>query len=281
MRRKRSPVQSVLTGGVMFVAVIWVLFPFYWAFVNSIKKPADTFRPGAWIPFLQFQPTLEHWISELSIIEIRQALLNSTIISLGAATLSVTLGMLAAYALARFRFGKSGNANLTTWFLSQRILPPVVVVIPFFLIMRQLQLLDTVFSLVLLNATFTLPFPVIILSQMIRELPQELEEAAYVDGASVFQGFTRVVLPLILPGLVATWIICMAFSWNEFLFALSLTTKSASPMPVIIAGAEHTRGVQFWFVGVRVMLTMLPPTILALLAQRYIIRGLTLGAVKG
>lgn len=281
MRRKTSPLQSVLIGGVMFVALLWVLFPFYWAFLNSIKQPADTFRSGAWIPFLQFQPTLEHWISELSIIEIRQALLNSTIISLGAATLSVLLGTLAAYALARFRFSKDGNGSFTTWFLSQRILPPVVVVIPFFLIMRQLQLLDSVFSLVLLNATFTLPFPVIILSQMIRELPPELEEAAYVDGASVFQGFTRVVLPLIMPGLVATWIICMAFSWNEFLFALSLTTKSAIPMPVIIAGAEHTRGVQFWFVGVRVMLTMLPPVIFALLAQRYIIRGLTLGAVKG
>jgi multiple sugar transport system permease protein len=281
MRRKTSPVQYILIGGVMVIALVWVLFPFYWAFVNSIKKPADTFRAGAWIPFLQFQPTLEHWIAELSIIEIRQALLNSTIISLGAATLAVVLGTLAAYALARFRFGKRGNANFTTWFLSQRILPPVVVVIPFFLIMRQLQLLDNVFSLVLLNATFTLPFPVIILSQMIRELPQELEEAAYVDGATVFQAFTRVVLPLILPGLVATWIICMAFSWNEFLFALSLTTKSAIPMPVIIAGAEHTRGVQFWFVGVRVMLTMLPPIIFALLAQRYIIRGLTLGAVKG
>lgn len=281
MRRKTSPIQSIVIGGIMFVALLWVLFPFYWAFLNSIKKPADTFRAGAWIPFLQFQPTLEHWISELSIIEIRQALLNSTIISLGAATLSVLLGTLAAYALARFRFGKNGNSNFTTWFLSQRILPPVVVVIPFFLIMRQLQLLDNVFSLVLLNATFTLPFPVIILSQMIRELPPELEEAAYVDGASVFQAFTRVVLPLILPGLVATWIICMAFSWNEFLFALSLTTKSAIPMPVIIAGAEHTRGVQFWFVGVRVMLTMLPPIVFALLAQRYIIRGLTLGAVKG
>lgn len=281
MRRKTSPVQYILIGGIMLIALIWVIFPFYWALVNSIKRPADTFRAGAWIPFLQFQPTLEHWISELSIIEIRQALLNSTIISLGAATLAVLLGTLAAYALARFRFGKKGNANFTTWFISQRILPPVVVVIPFFLIMRQLQLLDNVFSLVLLNATFTLPFPVIILSQMIRELPQELEEAAYVDGASVFQAFTRVVLPLILPGLVATWIICMAFSWNEFLFALSLTTKSAIPMPVIIAGAEHTRGVQFWFVGVRVMLTMLPPIVFALLAQRYIIRGLTLGAVKG
>ena len=279
-QRKNSPITSLLIGGVLFVAVLWVLFPFYWAFLNSIKKPADTFT-NTYIPFLQFQPTLEHWISELAIVEIRRALLNSTIISLGGATLSVLLGTLAAYALARFRFRRMDNGSITTWFLSQRILPPVIVVIPFFLIMRELQLLDNVFALMLLNATFTLPFPVIILSQMFRELPRELEEAAYVDGASVYAAFFRVALPLVLPGLVATWIICMAFSWNEFLFALSLTTKNAIPMPVIIAGAEHTRGVQFWFVGVRVLLTMLPPTILALLAQRYIIRGLTLGAVKG
>ncbi|MFN8470213.1 MAG: carbohydrate ABC transporter permease [Caldilineaceae bacterium] len=279
-RKKSSPVVTVLIWGVIAIAVVWVLFPFYWAFLNSIKKPADTFT-NTYIPFLQFQPTLEHWITELSTPEIRRALLNSTIISLGGATLSVALGTLAAYALARFRYRRMDNGSVTTWFLSQRILPPVVVVIPFFLIMRQLQMLDNVFALMLLNATFTLAFPVIILSQMFRELPRELEEAAYVDGASMFQAFVRVALPLVLPGLVATWIICMAFSWNEFLFALSLTTKSAIPMPVIIAGAEHTRGVQFWFVGVRVMLTMLPPVILALLAQRYIIRGLTLGAVKG
>jgi multiple sugar transport system permease protein len=156
-----------------------------------------------------------------------------------------------------------------------------VFVIPFFLLMRQLGLLDSLWGLVLLNATFTLPFAVVIMSQMFRELPEELSEAALVDGATHWQAFLRVSLPLVVPGLVATWIICMAFSWNEFLFALSLTTKSAIPMPVIIAGAEHTRGVQFWFVGVRVMLTMLPPTILALLAQRYVVRGLTFGAVKG
>ncbi len=279
-RKKSSPVVTVLIWGVIAIAVVWVLFPFYWAFLNSIKKPADTFT-NTYIPFLQFQPTLEHWMTELATPEIRRALVNSTIISLGGATLSVALGTLAAYALARFRYRRMDNGSITTWFLSQRILPPVVVVIPFFLIMRQLQMLDNVFALMLLNATFTLAFPVIILSQMFRELPRELEEAAYVDGASMFQAFTRVALPLVMPGLVATWIICMAFSWNEFLFALSLTTKSAIPMPVIIAGAEHTRGVQFWFVGVRVMLTMLPPVILALLAQRYIIRGLTLGAVKG
>lgn len=278
--RTRQLLTNLILAAVLIIMVLWVLFPFYWAFLNSIKHPADTFE-NSWIPFLQFQPTLEHWRAELAIREIRRALWNSTVISIGAATLAVALGTLAAYALARFRFHRPQNGTITTWFLSQRVLPPVVVVIPFFLLMRQLRLLDSVWALVMLNATFTLPFPVIILSQMFRELPVELEEAALVDGASRFQAFYRVALPLVVPGLVATWIICMAFSWNEFLFALALTTKNAIPMPVIIAGAEHTRGVQFWFVGVRVMLTMLPPTILALLAQRYIIRGLTLGAVKG
>ena len=170
---------------------------------------------------------------------------------------------------------------LTTWFLTQRVMPPVVVLIPYFLLYRNLGMLDKTWSLILLNATFILPFPVIILSQMFRELPRELEEAAFVDGASHLQAFIRIALPLVVPGLIASWILCLAFSWNEFLFALTLSTKSARTMPVIIAGAEHTRGIQFWYVGVRVLLTMLPPTIMALLAQRYIIRGLTLGAVKG
>lgn len=272
--------QSIALLIVMIITLLWVLFPFYWALVNSIKKPADTFG-YSWIPFLQFQPTLEHWRSELAIPETRNALLNSTIISVGGATLATLLGVLAAYGIARFRFVRPSNGTLTTWFLSQRIMPPVVVLIPYFLLARDLRMLDKTWALALLNATFNLPFPVIILSQMFRELPIELEEAAQVDGASRFQAFWRVALPLVVPGLVATWIICLAFSWNEFLFGLALTTKNAIPMPVIIAGAEHTRGVQFWYVGVRVLLTMLPPTIMALLAQRYIIRGLTLGAVKG
>ncbi|MBK8045894.1 MAG: carbohydrate ABC transporter permease [Anaerolineales bacterium] len=263
MRQTKTPaVQKVAIWGVIIVVVFWVLFPFYWAFLNSIKKPADTFT-NTYIPFLQFQPTLEHWQAELAIPEIQRAMMNSFIISVGAATLAVMLGVFAAYALARFQYRRVDSGRLTTWFLSE------------------LKLLDNVLSLVLLNATFVITFPVIILSQMFRELPRELEEAAFVDGASMFQAFLRVSLPLIMPGVVAVWIICMAFSWNEFLYALSLTSNQAIQMPVMIAGAEHTRGVQFWFVGVRVLLTILPPTILALLAQRYIIRGLTLGAVKG
>lgn len=279
-RRQTNFAGKIVYAVIVIVALFWVMFPFYWAFINSIKKPAETFRP-TWVPLLQFVPTLEHWTSELAIPETQHALLNSTMIAVGAATLSTILGTLAAYALARFRFNRPNNGFFTTWFISQRIMPPVLFVIPFFLIMRTVYLLDSVWGLVLLNATFTLPLPVIILSQMFRELPVELEEAARVDGASRIQAFTQVALPLVAPGLVAAWILCLAFSWNEFLFALSLTSKSAIPMPVIIAGAEHTRGVQFHYVGVRVLLTMLPPTIMALLAQRYIVRGLTLGAVKG
>jgi multiple sugar transport system permease protein len=272
--------RNLLFAGLVALMLVWVLFPFYWALLNSIKTPAQTFE-GSWIPFLQFQPTLDNWRDQLAIPEIRRALLNSTVIALGASTLACALGTLAAYGLARFQFRRPRNGSILTWFISQRVLPPVVFVIPFFLLMRQLRLLDSLWGLVLLNGTFTLPFAVVIMSQMFRELPEELSEAALVDGASHWQSFLRVSLPLVVPGLVATYIICMAFSWNEFLFGLSLTTKSAIPMPVIIAGAEHTRGVQFWFVGVRVMLTMLPPTILALLAQRYVVRGLTFGAVKG
>jgi multiple sugar transport system permease protein len=278
-RRSTVPGQ-IVSYLIIALVVVWVAFPFYWALVNSIKKPADTFE-STWVPWLQFKPTLEHWQAELQIRETRQALVNSTVISLGAACLALLLGTPAGYALARFRYRRWSNDSMTTWFLSQRVLPPVVAVVPLFLIMRALGLLDSLLGLVLINATFTLPLAVVIMNQMFSDLPFELEEAALVDGANQVQTFLQIALPLVAPGLVAAWILCLAFSWNEFLFALSLTSKSAIPMPVIIAGAEHTRGVQFWFVGVRVLITMLPPTILALLAQRYIVRGLTLGAVKG
>jgi len=278
--RGRSLLTRIVIAAAMIVVLIWVLFPFYWALLNSIKHPGDTFG-AKWLPWVQFQPTLENWQGTLEIREIREALLNSTIIGVGGATLALVLGAPAAYALARFTFNRPRNSSLSTWFLSQRIMPPVIFVPPFFLIFRNLGMLDHVWTLVLLNGTFAMVFPVIILSQMFRELPRELEEAAQVDGASRWHIFLRIALPLVAPGLVASWIIALAFSWNEFLFALSVTTKNAIPMPVIIAGAEHTRGVDFQFVGTRTLLTMGPPLIMALLAQRYVVRGLSLGAVKG
>jgi multiple sugar transport system permease protein len=278
--RPGNLIANVVVIVVFVVVLVWALFPIYWGFINSIKNPGDTYG-ARWIPFLQFAPTLRHWQDVLSTREFQTALLNSTIISIGAATLALVLGTLAAYALARFRFTRPQNGTLMTWFLSQRVLPPVIFVTPFYLIMRQLNLLDTHLSLILLNATFNLPFPIIILSQMFRELPIELEEAAQVDGASRFEMFFRIALPLVAPGLVVSWILALAFTWNEYIFAASLTLQQAVPITVQIAGAEGTRGIDYQFIGTRVILAVLPPLVLALLAQRYIVRGLSLGAVKG
>lgn len=280
-RQKPSRLLGDIFVVVMVVVVlIWALFPLYWAFINSIKVPADVYG-SKWIPFLQFDPTLKYWDDLLGEREVRSAIQNSAMISVGAATLALILGTLAAYGLARFVFRHPSNGTITTWFLSQRVLPPVIFVTPFYLLAREFDLLDTVWALILLNATFNLPFPVIILTQMFREIPREIEEAAEVDGASRFEIFFRIALPLVAPGIIVSFIIVMAFSWNEYIIAATIALKDAVPVPVIIAGAESTRGIDYQLVGTRTVLALLPPAILALLAQRYIIRGLSLGAVKG
>ena len=201
--------------------------------------------------------------------------------SRGTLFLALLLGTPAAYAVARFRFARWKNRDITIWFLSQRVLPPVATVVPFYLVMRALGLLDTHAALILVNATFVLPFVVVILRQTFLDLPLELEEAALVDGASHWGAFWRIALPLAAPTLAATGLIVFAFTWNEFLFAVALSSRNALTVPVHIAGAVDTRGVQFWFMGVRAMTAIVPPVLIALLAQRYIVRGLTLGAVKG
>ncbi len=174
-----------------------------------------------------------------------------------------------------------GNEDITLWFLSQRFLPPVVTVVPFLLIMSQLHLVDTRLALILVNITFNLPFAIVIMRQAFMDLPIELEEAAFVDGASFLGSFTRIALRLTAPAMAATLMIILAFSWNELLFALNLGTLKAKTVPALIAGSAGTRGIQFWFVAVRALIALIPPTILALLAQRYIVGGLTFGAVKG
>jgi multiple sugar transport system permease protein len=258
------------------------VFPIYWAFSQSLRNPLDTFTvAGFGIPWINFTPTLNNWADQLSTPETMRSLFNSTLISISAAILALILGTPAAYAIARFRFQRWRNRDITVWFLSQRVLPPVATVIPFYLAMRYLGLLDTHLALILINATFVMPFVVVILRQTFLDLPIELEEAALIDGANHFGAFWRVALPLAAPSMAATGLIIFAFTWNEFLFAVAISSDAAITVPVHIAGAIDTRGVQFWFMGVRAMTVMIPPVIIALIAQRYIVSGLTLGAVRG
>ena len=263
------------------VAMIF-LFPLYWALSTSLRNPIDTFTvAGLGIPWIDFEPTLDNWIDQISTAESRRAMANSTIIAISASVLALILGTPAAYALARFSFRRIPNRDITVWFLSQRVLPPVATVISFYLVMRTLGLLDTHIALILINATFVLPFVVVIVRQTFLDLPLELEEAAMVDGASHFGSFWRIALPLAMPALAATGLIMFAFAWNEFLFAIAISSREAITIPVHMAGGVDSRGVQFWFMAVRAMIAMIPPVLIALLAQRFIVRGLTLGAVKG
>lgn len=262
------------------VVVIWIAFPFYWAILNSIKPAVDTFG-NKWIPWLQFDPNIATWQRVLEIREVRRAMFNSAVIGLGGASLAVLLGVPAAYAISRFRFGTKGNVFLTNWFLSQRIMPPVIFAPPIFILARALGLLDSVVALILLAATFNIAFVVLIMGQMFRDVPIELEESAQVDGANRWEVFSRITLPLVAPGVVASWLIALAFSWNELFFALVLATRDAIPMTVLIAGQSGTRGVDFPAASTMALFMLALPAVIALTCQRYIVRGLSLGAVKG
>jgi multiple sugar transport system permease protein len=279
----RMRIKDFLIWSVIIVATIWCFFPFYWAIITSLKQPGVILTKPSLIPFVHFQPTLVNWQSEFGQRwpEISRGLGNSFIIATGAATIAVSLGTLAGYGLARFRFRRWKNRDMALWFLSQRFLPPMVTVIPFFLVIKKLGLIDTHLALILANATFTLPFAVLIMRDVFREIPKELEESAYVDGASPFSSFWLIALPLAAPAIASAAVICFAFSWNEFLYGLIISYQASQPITVVIAGVEHTQGIQFSFVATRLLLAILPPTLLALTAQRYIVRGLTFGAVKG
>ena len=266
----------------LLAAGLFAFLPFYWAITISIRDPQDTFTvTGLAVPFAQFRPTLVSWAQELAVGEAQRAITNSIVIALGTAAGLLVLGTPAAYALARFRFRYPSNQNLVLWFLSQRVLPPIVTVVPVFMIMRNLDLLDTRVALIIMNITFNLPLMITIVRQGFLDIPVELEEAALVDGADHAHVFWMISMRLAVPSLAAALLISIAFTWNEFLFALTLASRDAVTVPVHMAGAAGTRGIQFWFVGVRVLMAMAPPVILAVLAQRFIVRGLTVGALKG
>lgn len=283
MYRPKMPAwKRVLMIIAMVIATVWLIFPFYWAVITSLKKPADVFKLS-FIPFVQFQPTLENWRTELTLRtkEVVGGLSTSFIVAVSAAAIALAIGTLAGYGLARFRYQRWKNRDIAMWILSQRFLPPAATVIPFFLMMRKFGLIDTPLALILVNVTFTIPFTVMILRDAFGELPLELEESALVDGCTPFQTLVWIALPLVAPTLVSAAIISFAFTWNEFLFAFILTYSQATPMTVVIAGTQDTQGVQFWYVSTRMLMAVIPPTILAMAIQRYIVRGLTLGAVKG
>ena len=279
-KNQGSLLTSIYTIIALGITMIF-FFPLWWSFSNSLRIPKETFTvTGVGIPFVNFTPTLGNWTHQLSFPEAHIALYNSSFIAVVSTALAIIVGLPAAYALARFRFRFPPNKDITIWFISQRVLPPAAAVVPFFVLWNMLGIYDTKFGMIIVQTTFIMPFVVVIVRQTFLDLPIELEEAAMVDGATHIGAFLKVAVPLSVPAIAASSLIMFTFVWNDYFFAKILTMKNLT-LPLYSSVSVQNRGVEYWYIGTKTMLSMIVPLILCLLAQRYIVRGLTLGAVKG
>jgi multiple sugar transport system permease protein len=277
----RASIWSRLIVYVLLISIAaWTAMPFAWAILNSVKTLADTFQAGAIIPFVDFSPTLKSWNEVLSDPQVVRAFVSSIVVSAGTTVFVLLLGVPAAYSLARFEFPIASN-DITLWFLSQRVLPPAVVLVPFYLLMVQFRLIDTWMGLIFCYSTFNLAFAVVIMRDIFRDVSTEIEDAAKVEGANAWQVFWMIALPLSLDGLVVTSVLVFAFSWNEALFASALTSQDAMTFSALVLASRSTRGVDFNIASVNTLIGIVPPVILYFFVQRYLARGLSFGAVKG
>jgi multiple sugar transport system permease protein len=259
---------------IVLVALIFFLFPIFWVASMSIKTPSEYFHnPPVWLPSGVDLSHFQQIITNKSI----NALGRSLVITLLSTLLALVAACPAAYSLARFN---TGGHNFAFWILSQRFLPPVSVILPIFLLFRTLKWVDTYQGMIVLYATFNLPFVVWMMRGYFQEVPVEIEESALVDGASRWAVLWRMTLPLATPGLIATAVFTFIFTWNEFLFALVLTRINAVTLPVALTsyfGAQSA----FWGEAASLsLIATLPVVILTLLVQKHLAAGLTLGAVK-
>jgi multiple sugar transport system permease protein len=262
----------------------FLLLPLYWAAVTSVKPQEDLLSdPPVWWPS---DPTHLHYTTALDSFNGWKGLENSLIISLATTLIALIIGTAAAYSMARFR---TGGKHLAFWFLSQRMLLPIAVIIPVFLLYSRyseawfgFQLVDTKTGLVLLYTVFALPFTVWMMYVYFRQMPVELEEAALVDGCSRVQAIWKIACPLAAPGLVSAAAFAFIFSWTEFLFAQVLARDSAITLPVALAGIiTGFQGNQYGEASALTMVSLVPAVFLGILVQRHLVRGLTLGAVQG
>jgi multiple sugar transport system permease protein len=286
MRRKRPVWQTALMYTALYSWALIVALPLFWTVVTSIKSRRDVFNGPLYLPFIQFQPVMDAW-NRFFITDWRYfsaQYVNSIIIALGSSILAVIIGSLASYGLTRFKYvwgGKLRNRELSFYFVSQRILPPVAVVIPLFILFQSIKLFDTQIGLIIAYTAFNLPLVVWLMQDYFAGIPVELEESAYIDGCSKLEAFIRITLPLSAPGLVATFLFVLVFAWNEYIIALFLSQSNAQTMPILIAAQNAQRGPEWEAISVLTLVTILPVCIIAVFLERFISRGLLVGAVKG
>ncbi|HAV63088.1 MAG TPA: carbohydrate ABC transporter permease [Verrucomicrobiales bacterium] len=254
-------------------ALLLVMFPFLWLLQMSVRPNADILGYQ-----LRFTPTLDHYRALWS-GGFGKSFLNSLVTSTLSTALALVIGTPAAYALSRWRF--RARHQIALWILATRMAPPIAFTIPFFLAYSRLGLLDTVFGLVLIYLTFNLALVIWMMQTYFDGVPRALEEAAWIDGASLWQTFTTIVLPMSGPGLAATAILCFILSWNDFFFALILTRTEAITAPVAVVNFMNYEGWEWGKIAAGGTMVMLPVLVFSIAVRKFLVSGLTAGAVKG
>ena len=275
--------------------ILWAivcLFPIYWTATTSFKMAPDVMK-GNMIPWWDFTPKWLGWkslglspdtIGTDSTVrdEFLKRFTNSVIVSVASSLLAVIMGSLAAYGLSRFsyKFAWMRNSDISFFFLSQLILPPVVLALPMLVLYKELALLDTRIGLILLYTLSVLPIVIWIMRDQFSSIPTELEEAALVDGLSIWGAFLTIILPIALPGMVAAFILSLVLTWNEYFFAALLTSSQANTLPVMIASQTGSQGISWWSMAALSFAAILPLIVIGIVLEKYIIKGMAAGAVK-
>lgn len=273
-RENKEVLQKIILYILMAIVIIITLFPIMWMGLTAFKSDRDILSIP---PKILFTPTLENFGFVFERSDIIKGLMNSLIVAIAVIVITIPIGLLAAYSLARYNVG---GGHLAFYILTIRMFPPIAAIIPYFVIFRNLGLLDNVVSLILLNSLFNLPFTTWLLMSFIKEIPIDLEEAAMIAGATRFEAFREIILPLLRPALAVTAIFAGIFTWNEFLFAYIITRTEAVTITRVMAGFFTERGILWGPLSACALIATIPMFVLALATQKYIVRGLTLGAVK-
>ena len=268
---------------------IWSMFviaPVLWALSTSFKDFNSVTSGATYIPWVDFEPTLEGWRVLLRSpaqggVNIVEPYLNSIFVTCLASFISILLGTLAAYALSRYTF-KAGfikNDDITFFFISQRIMPPVVLAIPFFIMLGKLGLLDTLLGLVMVYVVLLMPIAVWIMVDFFNKVPVEIDETALIDGCNPIQAFFKVVLPNSIPGMVVAGLFCMIFGWTDFFFAFILTFTEVQLLPVAIVSLNSSI-TPWWSLSAAALVSVAPLIVVAFIVERYLSKGNLSGALK-
>lgn len=274
--RRRQTIDLALIYLAVVLAVILSLFPIFYLLITSFKPPQLTFAiPPVWV----FEPTLQNYRDVFAGGTFTKYFLNSLIVATVTTFIALVLGSFAGYGFARFQF--RGATWMRLGSLVPQMLPPITIIVPLYVLFNSMKLIDTIWALIVSYLTFSIPLSIWMMTGFFADVPQELEESAMIDGCTRMGAFFRISLPNVAPGLAATAILCFIYCWNEFLYAVILTGRDARTLPVTITSFMTNKAILWGRIAASGSLVLVPVLVFAVLAQRYLVRGLSRGAIKG